>query len=382
MIVFLVFMALPVFSQDVRLGLFYDQITSSITFHCIRGHYQLFSQGQEIASIKKADIIFLEYTDGIIRVSGESGLIGSFTELELRDREENGRFFLRAVQPASNQRLSKGDLEVSIRHRGLHLVNTMDFDNYLAGVVEAEAGAGAPEEFFRVQAVLCRTYAIRNWNKHQSEGFNVCDDVHCQAFHGIADDNPGILNAVLSTHKVVITDQFYRLINAVYHSNSGGQTVKGGDLWPGNADYLEAIIDPFSEEQPNYRWEEKLDFRIWKSYLTALGIDSTELTPDNMMIRQPLRRSYVIIAEDTIPLRDIREDFSFRSSYFNTSLKGDTLIIQGKGYGHGIGLSQEGAMEMARQGYSYSDIIRYYYFNVEVRELGELPLSEVPEEFR
>jgi len=56
--------------------------------------------------------------------------------------------------------------------------------------------------------------------------------------------------------------------------------------------------------------------------------------------------------------------------------------MNGRGYGHGVGLSQEGAMEMARQGYSYSDIIRYYYFDVEVRELGELPFSEVPEEFR
>ncbi len=381
--VFLIsFLTASVTAQDLKIGIFYDQLTQAFTFHCTRGEYIILENDREILNMKEGDIAFIEFEENSIKLSTDDGVIGNFSSLNFKDSLLKGRFMIRTVRPASNQRLYRGDLSVAIEHETLKIINGIGFDHYLAGVVEAEAGPGAPFEFFKVQAVLCRTYAIKNYDRHLHEGFNLCDDTHCQVFHGIADDNPEILDAVLSTHGVVVADKHFRLITAAYHSNSGGETQKANQIWTEDHDYLAPIIDPFSEGQPNYEWEEKLDLNIWKSYLQARGIDTEDMKDEELMIRQKHRKNQFIVGEDTLIIKDVREDFGLRSTFFNMILSGEEIILKGKGYGHGVGLSQEGAMEMARQGYSYSDILRYYYYDVQVKDTDELPLSSVPSLFR
>jgi stage II sporulation protein D len=230
--------------------------------------------------------------------------------------------------------------------------------------------------------VLCRTYALRNWNRHVSEGFNRCDHTHCQAFNGIGDQSPEVYTAVLATHNIVVTDQYSHLIIAAYHANSGGETEQASDVWPVGHGYLQAIIDPFSENQKHYHWRETLSPEAWIAYLKAKGFTFGKIDTSALLIRQPHRRRYFIYGEDTLSMSVIREDLGFRSAFFDMNLVGDTLVISGRGYGHGVGLSQEGAMEMAREGYSYSDILRFYFNDVAVRAVDDLPDSELPEEFR
>ncbi|MBE0654654.1 MAG: SpoIID/LytB domain-containing protein [Bacteroidales bacterium] len=342
----------------------------------------IIDENRDIVILGEGDIAFLQLRDNKLSLSTSTQNYGEYSSLVFRDRYYKGRFMLRSVTPSSKQRLCKGDLSVSILHGTLSLVNEFDFDHYLAGVVEAEAGPGAPEEFFKVQSVLCRTYAIRNWERHLEEGFNLCDDTHCQVFHGIADDNPSILNAVLATHGTILADRNYNLISAAYHSNSGGETQKADDLWPGTHDYLLPIIDPYSGDQPAFRWTKTLDMDTWKNYLISQGIPVSEHKEDDLLIRQDHRKIYFVIGKDTVRIQDVREDFSLRSSFFSMKRNGNEIILEGKGYGHGIGLSQEGAMEMARQGYSYRDILQYYYHEIQVLDIKELPIANVPAVFR
>ncbi len=373
---------LPAGAQDVRISIFYDQLTEAFTFHCIRGEYMIMSENREIFTVKKGGILFLERTEDKIRLSDNSGIRGEYSSLTFRDLLLKGKFMLKSVKPVSEQRLYKGDLFAGIKHGALEIINETGFSHYLAGVVKAEAGPGAPSEFFKVQAILCRTYAVKNWLRHADEGFHLCDDTHCQVYHGTADDNPGIFNAVMSTHNVVIADENYNLISAAYHSNSGGETQKAEKIWPGEHDYLMAIVDPFSVDQPGHRWVERIPVETWKSYLSTRGIEHEEFTDDEILIRQDHRKIFFEINGDTLNIREIREDFGLRSSFFNMRTEGEEIIFEGKGYGHGIGLSQEGAMEMARQGYSYMDILHFYYFNVQVKNINELPASSLPSVFR
>ncbi|MFW5645451.1 MAG: SpoIID/LytB domain-containing protein, partial [Bacteroidota bacterium] len=268
-LIFLISWFIQITAQDIRISLFYDQFTEAFTFHCVNGEYLLMLEDRELITIAEGDIIFLERAGKNIRLSDESGTIGEYPSLFFKDVFFNGHFMIKTVSPVSDQRLYKGDLYASVNHDALKLINQMEFADYLAGVVEAEAGPGAPEEFFKAQSVLCRTYAIRNWERHANEGFNLCDDTHCQAFHGIADDNPDILNAVLSTHNIIVADKNYNLISAAYHSNSGGETQRASDIWPGKHDYLLPVIDPYSINQPGYKWTEILGFETWVSYLEA-----------------------------------------------------------------------------------------------------------------
>ena len=366
----------------IRVGLMDDYLTEAFSFHCLEGNFELISEGVKITELRKGDIIFLTIIDGKIVLNNGAGFKGEFKNLNFVDPGLKSQFSLKMVKPLLETRFYEGEFEVGIKHDVFQLINILDFDHYLAGVVEAEAGPGAPDEFFRVQAVLCRTYAVNNWDRHATEGFNLCDNTHCQAFHGRNDENPDILEAVYATHDIVVADKSYNLIDAVYHSNSGGETQKSEGFWPENKYYLLSILDPFSQNQRNSAWEYSIEWRLWRDYFVEMGVDLSKTDSMDLLIKQNHRKIFVAFDEDTIYLNNIRSDFGLRSSFFNVISEGDKVVLKGRGYGHGLGLSQEGAMEMVRQGYSYKDIINYYYNDIMIRDLNDLPFNSVPEIFR
>ena len=369
-------------AQKIRIGLFHNSLVESFVFNCQEGHYSVESGDSIVAVLVSGDLLYITIEQDQIKIDNGSDISGSFNELKFTDPSLKSEFSIKPASPNLDSRNYNGELEVDIKFDAFRLINILEFDQYLAGVVEAEAGPGAPDEFFKVQAVLCRTYAVKNWEKHISEGFNLCDEVHCQAFKGKNDMNPDILKSVYSTHSIVIADFSYKLISAVYHSNSGGETQKAAGFWPGNGDYLLSILDPFASTGKNYSWKEKISWSDWTDFLKEKGIKPEKLDSSILLIKQDHRKLQFIIQKDTIPLKDLRQRFGFKSSFFNMESLGDEIIVNGRGYGHGVGLSQEGAMEMARQGYSYMDILRFYYHNIRINDLNDLPFNSVPEIFR
>jgi stage II sporulation protein D len=259
------------------------------------------------------------------------------------------------------------------------LVNGVDFDKYLAGVVETEAGPNAHPEFYKAQSILCRTYAMKHLERHLSEGFSLCDGPHCQAYTGKSFNNPQILESILETSGLVLADYNFKLITAAYHSNSGGQTQRASDVWLTDVDYLQSVVDPYSLHQPNAKWSDTISFREWKAYLLKNGMESVKKIPGEILyIEQMRRKKYFILDKDSLRMTKIREDWGFRSSFFDMFPEGDSILIWGKGYGHGIGMSQEGAMKMAGDGYRYKDILHFYYYQVRLMDYRDLPASSIP----
>lgn len=368
--------------QTIRIGLFQDRLLESFVFHCIRGEYEVVSES-ESRKLKEGELLYLSRING--RIIAGDGLAELFysERFDFKDLTGNGILRVRPVDPPDEARNYQGELEVTISHDALQIINTVDFEQYLAGVVETEGGPSADSEFYKAQAILCRTYAIKNFHIHVEEGFNLCDYSHCQAYKGMSSMNRSISEAVLATHNLVLTGRYFVLVNAVYHSNSGGQTQRASDLWINGEDYLQAVIDPFSENQRNATWEKSIPFEMWKNYLIANGMRKVlEADPDEILFQQKYRRRHFILDKDTIRLDMIRSDFNLRSGFFDLEVKNDSLLFKGKGYGHGVGMSQEGAMEMARQGYSFSDILRFYYHQVQIRDILDIPDEQLPEEFR
>ncbi|MCF8379481.1 MAG: SpoIID/LytB domain-containing protein [Bacteroidales bacterium] len=382
-ILLLLFLFGNLYAQPVRIGLLNDHLVEAFSFHCMEGSFELYSGETKIKTIQKGELIYFSLADkGGILINNGKELKGKFTSLKFIDPDFSSQFSLKMIHPMLPTRFYEGELEVNMHHGVFRLINILDFDHYLAGVVETEAGPGAPDEFFKVQAVLCRTYAVSNWDKHNSEGFNLCDNVHCQAFHGRNDENPAILDAVYSTHDIVVADKSYKLIEAVYHSNSGGETQKAEGFWLENKDYLLSVLDPFSKDQRNYSWEYKTDWKTWQSYFAEMGVDGEKIDNTQLLIKQDHRKTYVSFGKDTVYLKNIRDDFGLKSAFFDTYLTDGKVILKGKGYGHGLGLSQEGAMEMVKKGYSYRDVLNFYYFNIMISDLNDLPVNSVPEIFR
>ena len=365
--------------QPVDVGLYHDHLVTSAVAYCSEGSFQLWLDGQMVRRMDPGGILYLTLEEDSIRVLDAERDFGRTSRVELRGLSAGSVFRLRPVEPELESRLYDDHLLVSADPRFLTLVNRVDLDKYLAGVVEAEVGPNARQEFYKAQSVLGRTYAMKNMDRHTGEGFSLCDGTHCQAYKGKSMMNPGILEAVVATSGMVAADYNFRLITAAYHSNSGGQTQRAADVWASGADYLQSVVDPYSLHQPNAKWSDTISFDRWKQYLLDNGMRSVTRIPEEILyVEQMRRKKYFILDKDSIRMNKIREDWGFRSSFFDMFPEGDSVLVWGKGYGHGVGMSQEGAMKMANDGFTYQDILHFYFHEIRLMDYRDLPDSSLP----
>lgn len=369
-----------VLGQTINVGLYQDQLVTSAVVYCSSGSYKIEADGRLISGMGAGDILYLTLEEESLKVLDSDHDFGRFRNIELRSTSPGTAFRVRPVQPDQESRVYDDDLLVEAGDRFMTLVNRVDFDKYLSGVVESEAGPNAEKEFYKAQSILCRTYALKHLDRHDSEGFSLCDGTHCQAYHGKSAFNPVILEAVLETTGMVLADYNFRLIIAAYHSNSGGQTQRASNVWLKDVEYLQSVVDPYSLHQPHAKWRDTISFADWKSYLLENGMESVKRIPDEIIyVEQMRRKKYFILDKDSIMMTKIREDWGFKSTFFDMFPDGDSILVWGKGYGHGIGMSQEGAMKMARDQFSYQDILQFYFYRVRLMDYRDLPASSLPQ---
>jgi stage II sporulation protein D len=365
--------------QPVDVGLFQDHLVESVVVYCSSGTYQLLLEGELRTRLGEGDIIYLTLEDGKVKVLDAQQDYGFASHVELQALSVESVFRIRSVTPELESRIYDDHLLVIPADRYLTLVNRVDMDKYLAGVVEAESGSGAEKEFYKAQSILCRTFALKQMDRHASEGFSLCDGPHCQAYKGKSHSNPEILEAIIETSGLILADYNFKLITAAYHSNSGGQTQRASDVWLKDVDYLQSVVDPYSLHQSHAKWQDTISFEEWKAYLLKNGMRSVTKIPDEIIyIEQMRRKKYFILDKDSIRMTKIREDWGFKSAFFDMFPDGDNVLVWGKGFGHGIGMSQEGAMKMARDGFSYQDILRFYFHEVRLMDYRDLPDSSLP----
>jgi stage II sporulation protein D len=283
-------------------------------------------------------------------------------------------FSMKPVLPSLAAKESDDDVLISVTGRKLRIINRLDLEKYVAGTLEAEGGPDAHMEYYKAQAVLARTYAVKNFYRHAFEGFNLCDGQHCQAYNGKSRWNEEIYAAVLATENEVLVDQDGQLANTAYHANCGGITSSAAMAWNEDLPYLVPVKDPFCAESGHYRWSKVITVEEWRQYLLKKGIVSP-LLPDNL-IAEPARLKYFMFGDRNVLLSSIREDLQLKSAFFTMSLQGSNILLNGCGYGHGVGLCQEGAMEMADVGFVYIDILMFYFRNLSISQYLTEPPAE------
>jgi stage II sporulation protein D len=365
-------------AQYMNVGLYQDRLITAAVVYCAMGNYQLVSEGKIISRLETGGTLYLTLEDGRLRVLDDERDFGNFQQIELRALSLDAFFRLNPTRPELESRMYDDNLVAVAGDRFLTLINQVDLDKYLAGVVEAEAGYNADKEFFKAQSILCRTYALKNLDRHEKEGFQVCDGTHCQVYRGKSVHEAAILEAVLETTGIVVADYNFRLIDAAYHSNSGGQTSRASDVWTTGENYLQSVVDPYSLHQDHAKWVDTISFKEWKAYLLENGMKSVNRIPDEVLyVEQMRRKKYFVLDKDSIKLAKIREDWGFKSTFFDMFPEGDSILVWGKGYGHGIGMSQEGAMKMASDGFTYQDILKFYFYEVRLMDFRDLPASSL-----
>lgn len=380
----LAILLLPVsFGQNIDIGLFHDEVVSSLVVYCTGGEYLVKASEEPVAEFSRGDILFISLEDNSLSMHDDSMEYGKFRSIEIEALTLDGTFRVRPINPALESRSYDDHLFLRPNHEFIYIINRVDMDKYIAGVLETEVGPNANKELYKAHALLTRTYLLQNFERHIEEEYSLCDGVHCQAYKGRSIYNPEIQEAVFETSGEVVTDFHYKLITAAYHANSGGETQRAADVWLKDVDYLQAVIDPHSLHQPQAKWYDTIFFDDWKKYLLDNEMESVKKIPDELLyVQQRHRKKYFVLDQDSILMTRIREDWNLRSTFFNMFPEiGGRIVIWGKGYGHGVGLSQEGAMKMADLGYSYKDIIRFYFFNIRIMHYEDLPVSSLPKSF-
>jgi stage II sporulation protein D len=356
---------------NIKVRVLSEYNVSAVDFRTEAGQYMLLCDNARVfeEDLKPGEAITLSLYDNRIRVEKGIELIGTYAQVDLIGTRYSNVFSLQSSQ-LSRKRIYEERLSVTIRN-GLLLVNRIDLEKYVAGVVQSEVfGSSNDVEFFKIQATAARTYCLANLNRHLKEGYNMCDAVHCQSYKGKCTE-ADILRGTFETYGDVIVDSLRHLITPAYHSNSGGMTVDAGDIWQRSVPYLQARVDSFSMDARNYRWEKNIPIDQWTAFFVSNYGTSYRLAEKQQKIlhlSQPQRMAYWVVDRDTIPTKQLRNYFKLRSSYFSVRPQegGDSVCLSGKGYGHGVGLSQEGAIQMVRNGYGFQEILQFYYRNVQI----------------
>lgn len=333
---------------------------------------------QIIFKFKKSQMLHISAKEDSVVVKSLDSLIGVFSSFSIVPSDST-LLRVKSIHPELATRQFEGNIRIKAKTENLLIVNEVDLNRYVAGVIEAEAGTGHTLEYYKVQAIICRTYALSHLNRHEPEGFQLCDQVHCQVYRGRNKLNKNIANATISSHNLVLVDENVDLITAAFHSNCGGQTCNSEDIWNLPKTYLKSVTDTFCIKKNNAVWRKQMTRNEWQNYLTKeykykLHDSDSVATLEAFSFFQPARKTHLGILPNAVPLKNIRADFSLKSTFFSVQSDSVNVVLNGKGYGHGVGLCQEGAMEMAKLGYSYYDILRFYYQNVFIIDLRRLYL--------
>ena len=254
----------------------------------------------------------------------------------------------------------RGRVLVMRHHNGLAAINYVDLEHYLYSVVGGEMPSSWPAEALKAQAVAARSYVLYHRQHGRNPSYDIGRTTAWQVYEGLEDETPSIKSAVESTRDQVLTYNG-QIIEAVFHSSSGGHTENVEDIWSKPLPYLRGVQD-FDGNAPVYQWTETFSRQAFSQQFPEIGrLLST--TPQRVTPQGRVRE--ILLEGDrgsrVISGNDLRRALNLRSTLFSISIAGETVQITGRGFGHGIGLSQWGAHHMAHQGYAYQQILGHYY---------------------
>lgn len=349
-------------ADKIKVRLYTNTTINSINISFDLGAYNLYVDDNRLLEdmVGQGRSVIIRPAGNKIHISVNETNYGTFDRLFLQATDT--ACILCLNPEGAKQRTYEGDLEITpLKSGSLLLLNLVEFETYIAGVVQSEI-YGKQTDIFRIQAIISRTWALRNISKHRSDGYNFCDHVHCQAYLNRC-IRPDIMLGAIQSSGETLVDSEGNLIETPFHSNSGGQTANSEDVWRTALPYLRSVTDTFSFRMRQSDWTKAIPLNRWLDYFARKHKIDTK--------NPALRDSLLNFTQDTrkvrllgIPLTRIRSDFQLKSTFFSVTTdpqNSNNIIIHGHGYGHGVGLSQEGAIRMVGLGISYDSILRHYY---------------------
>lgn len=299
-----------------------------------------------------------------------------------------------------------GSLEILGDENGLYVINTLPFEKYIEGVVAAEIGREWELEALKAQAVISRTFATYYKKHNEEKDYHLTSSVLHQSYKGINKD-PLVTYAVKVTKNEILTHENLP-VKAFFHASCEGRTEVPEEVWDERYSYLQSV-DCNSNNAPYENWQRKfalseIEKALGLSGLKDIMISSYTATgrvrtltfmseinksdnsrPDDQASSidsngygdNPEAVENVEIEVKATDLRRLLGYEELPSTQFSISKSSGEIIFNGKGYGHGVGLSQWGALEMAKEGQNYREILAHYYPGTIIKNSEELHNQEL-----
>jgi len=263
----------------------------------------------------------------------------------------------------------RGFIEISIENNKLLVVNHLDLEKYVRGVLYHEVSDKWPMEAMKAQAVATRTYALFQIEENKDQKFDVTSDIYSQVYGGRSAERFRTNRAVSQTKGEVLTYKG-NIIPTYFHSNSGGYTENVSELWKHNYPPLKGRVDEFANGAPSYHWKKNFRLKDIQNKLNNNGYKIGLIKNIRIKERNESGRIRTLVLDARngkvihISGKDFRQIIGpnlIKSNNYTIVMRGYFIDLIGKGWGHGVGMSQWGAHNMAKKRKQYKEILNYYY---------------------
>ncbi|MDC3164992.1 SpoIID/LytB domain-containing protein [Prochlorococcus sp. AH-716-F10] len=281
------------------------------------------------------------------------------------------------------QKRYSGILNLLVLDSEILVINILEIEKYLSSVVGSEMPAKWPLEALKAQAIASRTYALK---QKGNSIYDIDSTQKNQVYNGLESRTYKTVRAVRSTRSLVLTYK-NKLINALFHSSSGGMTENSQDVWKNVYPYLSSVRD-FDRNNPNLQWKKKFSSgELQKLFPEIGGIKKIEILNITSTGRVKNVKIFGKYGSDQISGVDFRKRMNLKSTFMRFKFIEDkkyisdndnsnipiekTLIVFGQGSGHGVGMSQWGAKYMASKGQKAERILKHFYKGVRIKPFSK-----------
>jgi len=277
-----------------------------------------------------------------------------------------------------NGRIFRGDIQLIKEGAKLTAVNHIDLEDYVKGISVRETSHYWPLDSLKAEVIVFRTFAIYKMQENAKKDFDLTSDVYSQVYSGRAAERYRINKAVDETKGLVLTYQG-KIFPAFYHATCGGYTDDAALFWNIDIPPLKGVVCNFCQDSPHFKWHNVSTREEIRDALIKAGYKINNVKDIVILGRDKSGRiTDLKIATDKKDIKISSKDFRnaigpnvIMSTNFQASLIDDDIVFEGLGWGHGVGLCQWGAYFMAKEGYSYKQIIEYYYPGSEISPMAK-----------
>jgi stage II sporulation protein D len=337
----------------------------------IKGYYEMYALGTDMkilsgSYLKEAKII---PTYSGLKINNKNFKIYGFKILTDKD----GVIFL-------DNRRFRGHIDI-MREKNLTLlvINYIDIEDYLFGVLQYEVAWWWPYAALKAQAIAARTYALYQSEVNKEKDYDLTNDTFSQMYGGANRERYRTRKAVIRTQSKVLTYDG-KIFPAYYHATCGGHTENAAELWNIDLPPLKGVKCDFCEKSPHYYWEAQIALKTIEEKLTKEGYeisDIKDIVPLERNRSNRIRSLEILHKNGSLKIKGDKFRLLvgsryIRSTNFTVNIVKGKAFFKGYGWGHGVGLCQWGAYFMSKKGYKTREILEYYYPESEIKNYFEI----------